>query len=131
MSEEYPFSDLDFDNPFPTAMYSTVELEKLRIGLQEIISSELLGTELDLEEYLAGHLLLKLRGYIWSETLDEWKAEYPADWWQAFKERWFSGWVLKRWPVVYIRKHVKLKVLYPEYKVAMPDDTHRLTLMKW
>jgi hypothetical protein len=23
---------------------------------------------------------------------------YPADWWQAFKERWFPAWALKRWP---------------------------------
>lgn len=23
----------------------------------------------------------------------------PADWWQAFKERWFPKWALKRWPV--------------------------------
>lgn len=25
--------------------------------------------------------------------------EYPKDWWQAFKERWFPKWALRRWPV--------------------------------
>ncbi len=24
---------------------------------------------------------------------------YPADWWQAFKDRWFPEWALKRWPI--------------------------------
>lgn len=23
----------------------------------------------------------------------------PADWWEAFKDRWFPKWALKRWPV--------------------------------
>jgi len=24
---------------------------------------------------------------------------WPKDWWQAFKDRWFPAWALKRWPV--------------------------------
>jgi hypothetical protein len=31
---------------------------------------------------------------------------WPEDWWQAFKERWFPGWALKRWPVKYRTIHV-------------------------
>lgn len=27
------------------------------------------------------------------------QAKWPADWWQAFKERWFPMWALRRWPV--------------------------------
>lgn len=28
---------------------------------------------------------------------------YPCDWWQAFRERWFPQWWLRRWPVKYER----------------------------
>lgn len=28
-------------------------------------------------------------------------ARYPADWWQAVKERWFPQWLLSRYPVEY------------------------------
>jgi hypothetical protein len=27
--------------------------------------------------------------------------QYPKDWWEAFKERWFPKWLLKRYPVRY------------------------------
>jgi hypothetical protein len=27
--------------------------------------------------------------------------KYPRDWWQAFKERWFPAWAIRRWPVAY------------------------------
>ena len=37
--------------------------------------------------------------------------EYPADWWEAFKERWF-----KRFPFVRVNyKRFALDVAYPEY----------------
>lgn len=32
------------------------------------------------------------------ETIDL-EAEWPEDWWEAFRERWFPAWWLKRWPV--------------------------------
>ncbi len=32
-------------------------------------------------------------------TKEECIAEYPADWWQAFKERFFPAWAKRRWPV--------------------------------
>jgi hypothetical protein len=42
-----PDYGLFLDDIPPTATYSTIELEKLRIGLQEIISPELLGARLE------------------------------------------------------------------------------------
>ena len=29
------------------------------------------------------------------------KVQYPADWWQAFRARWFPAWWLRRWPIEY------------------------------
>lgn len=38
--------------------------------------------------------------------------KYPMDWWQAFKERWFPKFLLKRFPVDY--RIWKIDFLYPE-----------------
>jgi hypothetical protein len=42
---------------------------------------------------------------------------YPADWKEAFKERWFPSWLLEKFPVKYVR--VDVMEYYP--KVALPD----------
>lgn len=33
------------------------------------------------------------------QQLDYTEVKYPADWVQAFKQRWFPGWLLQRYPV--------------------------------
>lgn len=49
---------------------------------------------------------------------------YPADWWEAFKARWFPAWALARWPV---RETIyDAKVLYPE--VEIPERMHVIRL---
>jgi len=55
-------------------------------------------------------LVLELRAYLASERLSGIK--YPKDWWQAFKERWFPKWLLKRYPVQYHEAHVR--AFYPK-----------------
>lgn len=63
------------------------------------------------------------------ETLE---AKYPADWWQAFKERWFPHWLLEYYPVkfkqvVAVHKFPELEVPhtlgkeYVELKIVDPD----------
>jgi hypothetical protein len=39
---------------------------------------------------------------------------YPADWWQAFKERWFPAWAKARWPVAFKTTLISFDLLYPE-----------------
>lgn len=40
---------------------------------------------------------------------------YPLDWWQAFKERWYPAFLLKKFPVTYHRW--KIDFLYPEMEL--------------
>ncbi len=39
----------------------------------------------------------------------ELEERWPADWWQAFRERWFPAWWLRRWPVRYKSVSIKEK----------------------
>lgn len=42
--------------------------------------------------------------------------KWPADWWQAFKERWLPKWALTRWPVKYDGVYVREMI----YKAVCP-----------
>ena len=52
--------------------------------------------------------------------------KYPADWWQAVKERFAPAWALKRWPVVYTIWEPS--VIYPDIK--LPDRAHYVKIRK-
>ena len=48
-------------------------------------------------------------------TQEEELHEYPEDWWQAIKERWFPKWLLRRYPVKYAQVWAYHK--FPELEV--------------
>ena len=48
--------------------------------------------------------------------------EFPADWWQAFKDSFFPEWLLKIFPVIHKRVEITFDVLYPDFKPALPDE---------
>ena len=48
---------------------------------------------------------------------------FPADWWEAFKERWFPSWALARWPVV--RREFRAQEILPA--VAWPSNYGKLS----
>lgn len=70
-------------------------------------------------------LIMSMHTYVMAmpdETI-EIHRQYPADWWQAFKERWFPEWAKDRWPVCYERIDVserRYKAVCPHIEV--PDQ---------
>lgn len=48
-------------------------------------------------------------------TQEEDLAKYPSTWWDAFKERWYPKWLLKRFPVEY--DWIWARHTYPEVEV--------------
>ncbi len=63
-------------------------------------------------------LVVSLTSYIYGLLDDRIKIyeEYPEDWWQAFKERWFPAWILRRYPVKYRVIDIDRKI----YKAVCP-----------
>lgn len=45
-------------------------------------------------------------------------AVWPANWWQAFRERWFPSWWLRRHPVRTVRHAVKIYKTYTRQSVC-------------
>lgn len=57
--------------------------------------------EARLFDSVTGDMAVELKTYLLAGQRHEAKREeewIPADWWSAFKERWFPGWALLRWP---------------------------------
>ncbi len=70
-----------------------------------------------------------MRDYLWGEKPEYKEVSYPADWWQAFKERWFPKWAKRRWPVEYEVRRITLHVLYPNFR--HPNDDTFLPVKVW
>lgn len=86
--------------------FETVILEKTRFCIQQEMNKRRLGIanlEVDVSPHLE-RLVFRLTAMLLNgpkkERIDI-EERYPADWWQAVKERWFPAWAIKRWPVNY------------------------------
>ena len=100
------------------------KLEKFKLVAIAYITprmAEMFGEtpEIDVQqEALYENILTRVKQAVWGRETQRQECKWPADWWQAFKERWFPAWVLKRWPVQYTEYVLRARELYPD--VAMP-----------
>ncbi len=111
-----------------SAAYRTATLEKIKIGLQRVVSEQLLDPQvvMDVDKFLADEVRFTLRGYIWGEHVGETTITYPEDWFQGFKERHFPDWLLDRYPVRYTVHEITCNALYPNFRISVPNQEYRL-----
>lgn len=108
-----------------------IELEKIKIAIVQRISNRLLDQIVEVSEidsFIHDAIDLRLHGYLWGETAKAEPIQYPSDWWQAFKQRWFPRWALARWPVRLTTHHITLRTLYPNFRISMPSEAHVLKI---
>ena len=111
----------------------TVELEALQIGLQQSITGEFLNAGVEfVQDVLTDRIKIAIRGFVWAEkeSVRQQDIKYPRDWWQAFKERWFPAWLLRKYPVDYHHITIDVRAIYPDFKQAMPEYTSRLMIQR-
>jgi hypothetical protein len=111
----------EMDTTINAGIIKNVLLEKTRLNCAKLIDVRVSSSN------VASMLSYELRAFIFSEQLKNIRREcqYPVDWWQALKQRWFLPFMLKRWPVK-MQKHIidiDFKALYPELtaKISIPD----------
>ena len=109
-----------------------IRLEKLKIGLQHRVSSYLLSPKVlvDYESSLIDEIGIAIKGFIWAEQIERIEIKYPLNWWEAFKDRWFADWMLKRWPVEYKVNLIDVKSLYPNFRPSIPSEASFLALFR-
>lgn len=92
----------------------TVELEQLRFAAEKYIpGSYRPQVRWDLE---GRTLAIEIERHIWARRLGDSTAKWPADWWEAVKERWFPVWAKARWPVRYSQLDTTAWHLYPAFQ---------------
>ena len=67
-----------------------------------------------------------IHGHVWGETGGHREIRYPRDWREAFKARWLPRWAKAIWPVRYTIIDVTAKVTYPDLRVSLPSEPHRI-----
>jgi len=126
-AEYDPYADyVDFDK---------VELERIKIGIKQVVSRSLFDVSVDIYPSLVslfGHEVdVVVRGFVWGERLPVHQVRYPADWWQAFKERWFPDWALKRWPVRWTVYELDVAAVYPDFRPSLPQYDAFEIVLPW
>ena len=100
-----------------------VALERIRIAADFEMSQYTVECDTAFAvEYATHHVRYLVRGYLWGERLGRQEVSYPKDWWQAFKERWFTSWMKRRWPVLMTTRRFVAHALYPDYRNVFPDQ---------
>lgn len=108
-------------------------IESFHYLVERVVSEEMLS-RLQIEmsqnyelENVVVRVTRKIATWRANETL---VIQYPANWWQSFKQRFFPQWALKRWPVL-LTTHTYRAVAYlPTIPVPNPRD-RELAMYGW
>ncbi len=97
------------NNP-PDAQIEEVILEKIRFGIQPVMSASLreqmtMTTDYDI---FSDTIIRRIRAYLLGNkvNIEEWDSEvevYPSTMWEELKNDFAPKWIKKRWPVRYSR----------------------------
>lgn len=113
-------------------MSETVVFEIIEVVVRQASSSALSAVrraqQYHSSEHYGRHLVSTLHTTLVGNSfdVDAVTVRWPADWRQAFKERWFPAWLLRRFPVKYAEKTVRRRVtkVCPHLDVPQEDPAH-------
>lgn len=112
--------------PFQAPLIQSTTLDVIHFYAREVITEEatryFMKPEVDIVRDIAGRMIFTLKGCLLGEDAKKEICEYPANWQEAFKERWFPRWALRRWPVKREKFIVTIKAVYPDYRPALPSN---------
>jgi hypothetical protein len=112
--------------------FNEVKLERFKFAIQQVFDEQALFGEpprIDIQEhtrFMADQAIMTIRQNIWGLEVQRQECKWPADWWQAFKERWYPEWAKKRWPVRYEQYVITARELYPQ--VSLPPDRYNAVI---
>jgi len=106
----YPTDEIEIEQKILTALKFTFQQKFTRRAMRNI--------EFDVFiEHLSGLINTRIKLEVYGEDMGSKDViTYPKDWWEAFKERWFPRFILKKHPVKYKVFKISAKALYPEFK---------------
>ena len=118
--------------PVSEQQIETVTLNKIKVAMQKLVDERLLmDTHFDIAHWSLEQFSMELKGYLLGEDVQRKEITYPCDWWQAFKDHWFPAWAKRRWPILYKTEVLDAKLLYTQFKPALPREPYRIDISKW
>ena len=108
-----------------------IEMEVELFSERKRMTKELLNVDFGVSvDHICNDLVFRMNKRILAQEVDRVVkyVEYPEDWKQAVKERFFPKWLLRKYPVRYHRERIELKrqITFPEYNEQFPDDFGRM-----
>ncbi len=78
------------------------------------------------ENYQLQEMMIEIRAHVLAMPYEKVSVhrKWPKDWWDAFKDRWFPKWALRRWPVRYSRIDIE-QTIYAGVCPHIADDPMR------
>lgn len=104
-----------------------IYLEKIKLYFERKISAENLLNDAKCKIYkekISQDFIISIKDYLLGERLFPNIIKYPLNWWEAFKERWFNKFLLKKYPIKYKTIEINATILYPKLKVKLPQEEH-------
>lgn len=112
------------DPSLPVTEADRVELEVTMYAIQQALSKQHLQyLKVDLHHHPVFDLFILNASWRVLARKAQHTISYPADWWQAVKERWFPAWALRRWPVQ--RVTLRAQEILPA--IRFPDNMRELS----
>lgn len=69
---------------------------------------------------LGEQFAFQLQWDVWSRKYGRHEIRWPKTWWDAFKARWFTPWMLQRWPPAVHIEVLDVREVYPEFQQRVP-----------
>ncbi len=110
----------------------TIKLTKLPVGINQRISRRLLEELYEPRlfaywEHEVEGMIVGIRAHVLAKEIGHERYRWPADWWQALKDRWAPRWFLKRWPVEYHTIHMNVWHTYPKLRIHGEEPLLKVT----
>jgi hypothetical protein len=100
-----------------------IELERFSLGMAQLIHEDELLQSLHPELIVKrtfDKIAVGIKAHIWGRTQKKIDVKYPADWKQAFKERWFPKWLRNKYPIRYVEFTVIVRAYFPDFVLELP-----------
>jgi hypothetical protein len=106
-------------------------LERQKLVILRYLAENQIEATVDFDPFVSfdtDKLCQRIVAIVYGEEVKEEIVRYPADWWQAVKERWLPAWAKRRWPIRYKKSQLRLMCMYPGFCPAR--DPHYFTMFK-
>jgi hypothetical protein len=120
---------MKYDPAFMNHTSREVLLERRKFDVIELVDQFAVNALTYTEEVchdLFGSMMHRLHASIYGRDMDKVVVEWPKDWREHFKQRWFPKWAVKRWPVKMAQKVIVASEYYP--MISAPRERHTVRI---